>query len=48
MILSLLLRRILWPLSVLYGAIVRTRLSMYQKGWFKQKRLKATVKFNLE
>jgi tetraacyldisaccharide 4'-kinase len=43
MILSLLLRRILWPLSVLYGAIVRTRLSMYQKGWFKQKRLKATV-----
>lgn len=37
------LRLLLWPFSALYGAIVRGRLWMYQKGWFKQKRLKATV-----
>ena len=40
---SLFLQRLLWPFSALYGAIVRARLSMYQKGWFKQKHLKATV-----
>ena len=38
-----LLRALLWPLSLLYGAAVRTRLWMYQKGWLKQKRLKGTV-----
>jgi tetraacyldisaccharide 4'-kinase len=41
--LPLLLQRLLWPFSVLYGAIVRGRLWMYQKAWFKQKRLKAPV-----
>jgi tetraacyldisaccharide 4'-kinase len=41
--LPLLLRQLLWPFSVLYGAIVRARLSMYQRGWFKPNRLKATV-----
>jgi len=34
---------LLWPLSLLYGVIVRARVWMYQKGWLKQKRLKATV-----
>lgn len=38
-----LLRALLWPLSLLYGAAVRARVWMYQKGWLKQKRLKGTV-----
>lgn len=38
-----LLRTLLWPLSLLYGAVVQVRVWMYQKGWFKQKRLKGTV-----
>jgi tetraacyldisaccharide 4'-kinase len=38
-----LLRRLLWPLSVFYGAGVRARVWLYAKRWFKQKRLKATV-----
>ena len=37
------LRTLLWPLSLLYGACVRVRVWMYQKGWLKQKRLKGTV-----
>ncbi len=37
------LRALLWPLSLLYGAVVRPRVWMYQKGWLKQKRLKGTV-----
>jgi tetraacyldisaccharide 4'-kinase len=37
------LRALLWPLSLLYRAVVRARVWMYQKGWFKQKRLKGTV-----
>jgi tetraacyldisaccharide 4'-kinase len=37
------LRALLWPLSLLYGAVVRARVWMYQKGWLKQKRLKGTV-----
>lgn len=41
--LPLFLRLLLWPFSALYGAIVRGRLWMYQRGWFKQERLKATV-----
>lgn len=38
-----LLRALLWPLSLLYGAAARARVWMYQKGWLKQKRLKGTV-----
>jgi tetraacyldisaccharide 4'-kinase len=38
-----LLRSFLWPLSLLYGAAVRARVWMYQKGWLKQRRLKAAV-----
>jgi tetraacyldisaccharide 4'-kinase len=38
-----LLRRMLWPLSVLYGAGVRARVWLYANRWFKQKRLNATV-----
>src|ERR1700747_3442606 len=38
-----LLRMLLWPVSLLYGAVVRVRVWMYQKGWLKQKRLKGTV-----
>ena len=37
------LHALLWPLSLLYGAVVRARVWMYQKGWLKQKRLKGTV-----
>jgi tetraacyldisaccharide 4'-kinase len=40
---SPLLRKLLWPLSVLYGAVVRARVSLYAHGWLKQKRLKGTV-----
>jgi tetraacyldisaccharide 4'-kinase len=36
-------RMLLWPLSLLYGAIVRLRVSLYAQGWLKQKRLKAAV-----
>ncbi len=38
-----LVRTLLRPLSVLYGAVVRGRMWMYQKGWLKQRRLKAAV-----
>jgi len=38
-----LLRILLWPLSVLYGAGVRARVWLYAHGWLKQKRLKAKV-----
>lgn len=37
------LRSLLWPLSLLYGAAVRARVWMYQKGWLKQRRLRAAV-----
>src|SRR3981189_14952 len=37
------LRRLLWPLSLLYGIGVRARIWLYANGWFKQKRLNATV-----
>lgn len=33
----------LWPLSLLYGVVVRSRAWLYAKGWLKQKRLSATV-----
>jgi tetraacyldisaccharide 4'-kinase len=36
-------RALLWPLSLLYGVVVRARVWGYQKGWLKQRRLKATV-----
>jgi tetraacyldisaccharide 4'-kinase len=38
-----LLRKLLWPLSVLYGAGVRARVWLYANRWLKQKCLKATV-----
>jgi tetraacyldisaccharide 4'-kinase len=37
------LRILLWPLSLLYGAIVRIRVWLYARGWLKQKRLKGAV-----
>ena len=40
---SLLLRALLWPLSVLYGVIVRVKVWLYANKWFKQKRLNARV-----
>ena len=40
---SRLLRTLLWPLSVLYGAVVRMRAWLYEHGWLKQKRLRGTV-----
>jgi tetraacyldisaccharide 4'-kinase len=43
MSLSLLVRMLLWPLSLLYGAIVWFRVWLYAKGVLKQKRLKAPV-----
>jgi tetraacyldisaccharide 4'-kinase len=36
-------RTLLWPLSLLYGVIVRVRVWLYANGWLKQKRLKGTV-----
>jgi tetraacyldisaccharide 4'-kinase len=38
-----LLRMLLWPMSVVYGAIVGVRVWLYAHGWLKQKRLKGTV-----
>lgn len=38
-----LLRSLLWPLSVIYGAVVRLRVWLYARGWLKMKRLKGTV-----
>ena len=38
-----LLRTLLWPLSILYGAGVRVRVWLYAHGWLKQKRLKGRV-----
>jgi tetraacyldisaccharide 4'-kinase len=40
---SPLVRMLLWPLSLFYGAIVRMRVWLYNKGLLKQKRLKAPV-----
>jgi tetraacyldisaccharide 4'-kinase len=37
------LRDLFWPLSLLYGTGAHARVRMYQKGWLKQKHLKATV-----
>lgn len=38
-----LLRVLLWPLSLVYGAAVQLRVWMYQEGWLKRKHLKGTV-----
>src|SRR5215831_13842379 len=43
MTLPLPIRVLLWPLSVVYGVIVRCRAWLYARGWLKQKRLNATV-----
>src|SRR5216684_6997544 len=40
---SPLVRMLLWPLSLLYGAFVRLRFWLYAKGVLKQKRLKTPV-----
>ena len=40
---SSLLRRLLWPFSLLYGGGVRVRVWFYANGWFKEKSLKGTV-----
>jgi tetraacyldisaccharide 4'-kinase len=40
---SPLLRKLLWPFSLLYGAVVRARVWLYANGWLKRKRLKGTV-----
>jgi tetraacyldisaccharide 4'-kinase len=36
-------RRLLWPLSLLYGVGVRARVWLYANGWFKQKGLNGIV-----
>ena len=41
--LPLLVRILLWPLSVLYGGYVRMRARLYRQGWLKQRRLDAKV-----
>jgi tetraacyldisaccharide 4'-kinase len=37
------LRMLLWPLSLLYGVVVRVRAWLYARGWLKQQRLNGTV-----
>ncbi len=39
----LLIRILLWPLSLFYGLVVRLRALFYAKGWRKGKRLKTPV-----
>jgi tetraacyldisaccharide 4'-kinase len=41
--LPLLARLLLWPLSIVYGAVTQFRAWLYAKGIFKQKRLKRPV-----
>jgi tetraacyldisaccharide 4'-kinase len=41
--LTAILRALLWPLSILYGAVARIRAGLYAKGWLPQKRLSAPV-----
>jgi tetraacyldisaccharide 4'-kinase len=38
-----LIRVLLWPLSLLYGAVAQLRAGLYARGWLKQKRLKGVV-----
>jgi tetraacyldisaccharide 4'-kinase len=37
------LRFLLWPLSLIYGGVVRIKAMMYGRGWLKSKRLKGEV-----
>jgi tetraacyldisaccharide 4'-kinase len=37
------LRLLLWPLSPIYGGVVRIKAAMYERGWLKSKRLKGAV-----
>jgi len=39
----LLVRVLLWPLSVVYGGYVRMRTWLYEQGWLKQRRLRSKV-----
>lgn len=39
----LFVRALLWPLSVVYGAYVRLRAWLYDRGWLKQERLRGKV-----
>ncbi len=41
--LPLLVRVLLWPLSVVYGGYARARASLYAQSWLKQNRLRAKV-----
>jgi tetraacyldisaccharide 4'-kinase len=41
--LPLVLRVLLWPLSVVYGGYVRVRAAFYARGWLRQKRLRGKV-----
>src|SRR5208282_894056 len=41
--LPLLVRVLLWPLSVVYGGYVQARAALYAGGWLKQKRLRGKV-----
>jgi tetraacyldisaccharide 4'-kinase len=41
--LPLLVRCLLWPLSVIYGGYVRMRAWLYANGWLKQKHLRGKV-----
>jgi tetraacyldisaccharide 4'-kinase len=41
--LPLLMRILLWPLSVLFGGYVGMRAWLYSKGWLKQKQLRGKV-----
>jgi tetraacyldisaccharide 4'-kinase len=41
--LPLLLRILLWPLSLVYGAYARLRAWLYSNGWIEQKRLRGKV-----
>ena len=38
-----LIRALLWPLSLIYGSVVRLRAWLYAHQWLKQKRLKGVV-----
>jgi tetraacyldisaccharide 4'-kinase len=40
---SLPVRILLWPLSLLYGVVVRIRAWLYARGWLKRKKLKGAV-----
>ena len=37
------LQILLWPLSVVYGFVVRTKRTLYERGWLKAKRLNGAV-----